>query len=425
MRVCRWVLMGCLCLASCLSTPVFALDLELTEGVNKAFPMGVDGFGDTKNGRELTDVITHDLRFSGQFKLIPAPRVADGKASLRLWQQVGVDSVLSGQVTPRDDGRYTVHVELVDVAARGRSLILKDYEVSQDDFRRLAHHISDEVYQTLTGVQGVFSTRLAYVLVNREGDKEQYSLVVSDMDGYNPHALLTSADPIMSPAWSPDGHQIAYVSFEKRRAQVFLVNVETGRRRLVTDFAGINGAPAWSPDGRELVVVLSKSGAPKLYGVNLSSGRMKQLTFGGAIDTEPRFAADGQSLLFTSGRGGAPQVYRLNFADGAVSRVTFEGNYNARPSYTPDQQHVVVLHREEKRFNIGVQDVGTGRFTILTDSDADESPSVAPNGRFIVYATHLKSRGILAIVSLDGQMNVTLPTSAGDVQEPAWSPFLG
>ncbi len=426
MRVCRWVLLGCLSLLSVLPAVGFALDLELTEGVNKAFPMGIDGFGDTKEARELTKIIAHDLRFSGQFKLIKAPRVADGKPSLRLWQQVGADSVLSGTMTPREDGQYAVHVELFDVAARGRSLILKDYDVMPGDLRRFAHHISDEVYQTLTGVRGVFSTRLAYVLVNREeGEKPTYSLVVSDMDGYNPHALLTSKDPLMSPAWSPNGRELAYVSFEKRRAQVFVVNVETGKRRLITDFDGINGAPAWSPDGRELVVVLSKSGSPKLYSVSLVTGRMKQLTYGSAIDTEPRFSSDGESLLFTSGRGGAPQVYRLSLADGSVHRMTFEGNYNARPSYTPDGRHLVVLHREDKRFNIAAQDIDTGRFTILTDSDADESPSVAPNGRFVVYATQDKKHGVLAIVSLDGRVNVTLPTREGDVQEPAWSPFVG
>ncbi|MCH9756744.1 MAG: Tol-Pal system beta propeller repeat protein TolB [Gammaproteobacteria bacterium] len=407
------------------STSVFALDLELTEGVNKAFPMGIDGFGKTKEGRELTAIIDKDLRFSGQFKLIPAPRVADGKAPLDLWQQVGVDSVLSGQVESREDGRYGVHVELVDVAARGRSLISKDYQVSGAELPALAHHISDEVYQELTGVRGVFSTRIAYVFVKRQGNKSIYSLEIANIDGSNSHALVTSSAPIMSPAWSPDGRQIAYVSFEKRRAQVFIISVETAKRRLITDFDGINGAPAWSPDGKDLAIVLSKSGAPKIYKVNLSTGAMKQLTFGMSIDTEPRYAADGQSLVFTSGRGGAPQVYRLDFADGAVSRLTFEGNYNARPSYTPDQKHLVMLHREDRQFNIGTQVLDTGEVTILTNSEADEAPSVAPNGRYVIYATHQQGRGMLGLVSLDGEVKMLYPARDGDIQEPAWSPFFG
>lgn len=409
----------------CISTHVFALDLELTEGVNKAFPMGIDGFGQSQEAKHLAEVIEQDLRFSGQFKMIPAPRVADGKAPLSLWQQVGVDSVLTGQVTPLEDGRYSVHVELLDVAARGRSLILRDYKVGVDDLRALGHHISDEVYQALTGVRGVFSTRIAYVLVKREKGQATHSLEIADMDGQNPHALVTSSAPIMSPAWSPDGRQIAYVSFEKKRAQVFLISVETGKRRLVTDFPGINGAPAWSPDGKTLAVVLSKNGSPKIYSVNLESGAMKQLTYGAAIDTEPRFAADGRSLVFTSGRGGAPQVYRLNLEDGVVSRMTFEGNYNARPSYTPDLKHLVMLHREDKRFNIGVQSLETGTVLLLTNAEADEAPSVAPNGRFVIYATRSQGRGMLGLVSLDGEVKMIYPPRDGDIQEPAWSPFLG
>lgn len=410
---------------SLFSSAVFAVNLELTQGVNKALPIGIDGFGQSSEAREFLRVIDGDLNLSGQFKLIPAPRSWRDETSLNIWQDMGVDSVLSGKITATEDKKYKVDVELLDVAARGAPLLIQSYQVEARELHALAHHISDEVYQKLTGIRGVFSTRIAYVLVKRKRNKEQYSLEISDMDGSNPQSLLISPDPLMSPAWSPNGQEIAYVSFEKKRAQVFIVSVETGERRLVTDFPGINGAPAWSPDGKQLAVVLSKGGTPKIYSVDLTSGHMKQLTFGNAIDTEPRYSSDGLSLLFTSGRGGAPQVYRLNLADADVKRMTFEGNYNARASYTPDLQQMIMLHREDKKFNIGVQALDTGRVTVLTDSEADESPSLAPNGRFVIYATHVRERGVLGMVSVDGRVQRAFPARDGDIQEPAWSPFLG
>jgi TolB protein len=404
------------------SSVVFSLDLELTKGINAALPIGINSFAGDSQAQELTDVIDNDLRLSGQFRLIPA---SQGRGqSLSLWKSAGADTVLSGHVTRIGSDRYEVNFELVDSARPGLSLLRKSYQVTARDIRALAHHISDEVYQKLTGERGIFSTRMAYVLVKRGVDKTQYSLEVADADSSNPRSLLVSSEPIMSPAWSPDGKQIAYVTFERKRAQIFSVIVATGQRRLITDFPGINGAPSWSPDGRELAVVLSKGGNAKIYTVDLATGSMKQRTFGEAIDTEPRYSPDGQTILFTSGRGGSPQIYRLSRVDGAISRVTYDGNYNARASYTPNQQFIVMLHREDRQFNIGLQDVKTGRIIPLTNSQMDESPSISPNGRLILYATHYQDKGVLAITSLDGRIKMRLPSRDGDVQEPAWSPYL-
>jgi len=401
----------------------FAVDLELTQGVNAALPIGINSFGSENQSQELKGVIDSDLRMAGQFKIIPSSSA--GPQSVSAWQQMGADSVLSGRVSRIGGGRYDVSFELADAAAQGRVLLAKSYQVNENQLRALAHHISDEVYQKLTGERGVFSTRIAYILVQRHGQSARYSLEVADVDSSNPQSLLVSSEPIMSPTWSPDGKQIAYVSFEKKRAQIFSVAVATGQRRLLTDFPGINGAPSWSPDGRQLAVVLSKGGSPKIYLVDLSTGSMKQITFGDAIDTEPRFSPDGRSLLFTSGRGGAPQIYRLSLADGQISRMSYDGTYNARASFTQNQQQIVMLHRDDRRFNIGVQNVGGGRITPLTNSQMDESPTVSPNGRLVLYATRYQDRGVLGIVSIDGHSKILLPARNGDAQEPAWSPYLG
>jgi TolB protein len=407
-----------------ISTQVFALDLELTQGINAALPIGINAFGYDEQAKSLTTVVTNDLKISGQFKIIPAQ--SNGQAALQYWQQVGADSVLSGQVVPTGDGRLEVSFQLVDAAAQGRNLLSNKFVIQPTQLRALAHHISDEVYQKLTGERGIFSTKIAYILVQRGlGGRNRYILEVADMDGFHPQNLLVSSEPIMSPAWSPDGRTIAYVSFENKRAQIYKVDVTNGQRRLITNFSGINGAPAWSPSGKELAVVLSKEGSPKIYSVNMSNGQMRQLTFGTAIDTEPRYSADGTSLLFTSGRGGSPQIYRLNLGSGQITRMSFNGNYNARASYTPNQQNMVMLHRSDRDFNIAVQDMHSGQVTTLTNSSMDESPSVAPNGRLILYATHDGNRGILGMVSIDGRIRLKFPSRDGDIQEPAWSPYLG
>jgi len=410
----------------------YALDLELTQGINKALPIAIVPFEQDSQLQEnqlVSQVISNDLKNSGQFKLIGfdkshAPHEL-GKVDFTYWKNLGVNNLLIGSISKVGDEQYTVKFQLLDPISQAHLLLNKSYQVKKSDLRALAHHISDIVYQKLTGEPGVFSTRIAYILVNRDEGKATYKLDVADADGHNPQTLLVSSQPIMSPSWSPNAKEIAYVSFENKRSQIFIVNVETGQRKLITSYPGINGAPAWSPDGKQLAVVLSKSGSPKIYLVNLANGKLKQVTFGLGIDTEPSFSPDGKSLLFTSGRGGAPQIYRLNLATQQVSRVSFDGNYNARASYSKDGKNIVMLHREDREFNIGVQDVKNNEIQPLTFSGHDESPSISPNGRMVLYATRHNDKGVLSVVSIDGKIRLRLPSRSGDVQEPAWSPYLG
>lgn len=405
----------------------YSLDLELTQGINSALPIAIEPFGSSTVANEVTTVINNDLRLSGQFKIIvPAGSYYDGRP-WSAWKGLGADDLVKGRVNKIGFNRYDVSFELIDVVSQGRSLLTKNFQVSGSELRAVSHHISDMIYEKLIGERGIFSTRICYVHVQHERDgRSRYSLEVADADGYNPQELLVSSEPIMSPSWSPDGRQIAYVSFERKKSQIFTVEVGSGKRRLITNFTGINGAPAWSTDGRQIAVVLSKGGNPKIYTVDLNSGSLKQLTFGEAIDTEPRFSPDGRSLLFTSGRGGSPQVYKLSLADGSISRLTYEGNYNARATYSPDQKNIVLFHREANTgFNIAVQDAENGRITSLTSSALDDSPSISPNGRLILYATKRNEQGVLGIVSIDGRIRMRLPARQGNVQEPAWSPYLG
>ncbi len=400
----------------------FTVDLELTQGINSALPIAVNSFGDAPEAREFHEIINHDLGLSGQFNVLGTE---NRNRALDNWRRMGADSILVGHFNGLTGDRYSFRYELVDASSQKTVLLKNEYNVNKSQLRTLAHRVSDDVYQKLLGERGVFSTKIAYILVQRDKNKVRYSLEIADADGFNPHSLLISPTSLMSPSWSPDGQKIAYVSFEKKKAQIFTVDVRTGKRRLITSFNGINGAPSFSPDGSQLAVVLSKGGNPKIYTVNLNDGSLKQVTFGTAIDTEPRYTPDGKSIIFTSGRGGAPQIYKISLRNNLITRLTYEGSYNARAMLTPDQKNMVMMHRDEsKRFSIAVQD-SNGAVLKVTHGDSDESPSLAPNGRLIIYATHKDDRGILGMVSIDGRMQTRIPVRDGDIQEPSWSPYLG
>jgi TolB protein len=379
------------------------------------------------------------LQNSGRFKVYGRDSLNNSPSDIRdvqfgYFRNLGTDNLVIGKVQSLGGDRYEVSFQLLDVvrgqdqpqAGKQAILLSQKFTVSGRELRSVAHHISDMVYQQLLGVRGVFSTRLAYVMVQRYNNgSARYTLEVSDQDGYNPRPLLSSSDPIMSPAWSPNGRQIAYVSFENRRASIYVEDVATGSRRLVSQFNGINGAPAWSPDGRKLAIVLSKDGSPNIYVLDLSSGQLNQMTNDRSINTEPAWAPNGRILVFTSNRGGGPQIYQVNLATRGISRVSYDGDYNARPSFTADGSHIAMLHRESGVYNIGLLDMDSGSFHLLTNAGADdESPSVAPNGSMVLFGTVSNGRSVLGMVSSDGKVQMRLPARDGDVQDAAWSPFL-
>jgi TolB protein len=403
---------------------IWALNLELTQGVSSAMPIAIESFSGLDPALMMSDIVKRDLANAGLFRVISASPAKGQSMSIASWRQLGADTVLTGEVKKQDDGQLMVRFELIDAVTKGKMLLAEQYRIKPSQGRSFAHFISDRVYQKLTGEKGIFSTKIAYVLVNRNASRNKYKLEVADMDGENAQTLLQSSEPIMSPAWSPDGKKLAYVSFEQKKMQVYLIELASGRRKLITNFPGINGAPAFSPDGNRLAIVLSKSGAPKLYQIDLRSGDMTQLTTGVSIDTEPSYSRDGQSIIFTSNRGGSPQIYQLNLSTKQISRVTFSGQYNARASFTPDNRNIIMLRRQQHKYNIALQGLGGNGNHTLTNAERDESPTIAPNGRMVLYATQQRNHGVLAMVSTDGRIRLVLPSGEGDVQEPAWSPYL-
>lgn len=413
------------------------LNLELTRGVAGAVPIAVIPFGDQGGSPlDMSEIVGNDLQMSGRFKVYGRNKISHLPSELSdvqfsYFRNLGADNLVMGKIKSLGGNRYQVSFQLLDVF-RGKEkpldsvLLSRKFEVSGNELRPLAHHISDLIYQQITGVRGIFSTRLAYIVVQRSPNAPtRYILEVSDIDGYNPRALLTSSYPMMSPAWSPNGRQIAYVSFEKKHAAIFIQDVVSGSRRLVSEFVGINGAPAWSPDGKKLALVLSKDGAPNIYTLDLATRHLTQITRDWSINTEPSWSPNGKSIIFTSNRSGGPQIYQKNLTTGSVTRVTYDGNYNARASFTRDGNHIVVLNKQSNLYNIGVLDLNTGTLRVLTNSGADsESPSVAPNGSMVLYGTLFNGRSVLGLVATDGSVQLRLPAGNGEVQDPSWSPFL-
>lgn len=375
-----------------------------------------------------SEIITNDLRFSGQF----APISRDNMLSMpstpaeiiaRDWRILGAEYVVIGSAMREPTGQVSVSFHLYDVPGQ-KQVMMQKVTGRADQWRDIAHRVSDLVYEKITGVRGAFSTRIAYVLVQNAGtSRARYAIEISDIDGERPRTIFSSNEPLMSVSWSPDGRRVAYVSFETRRPSIVIQDVRTLARERIASFTGINSAPQFSPDGRQLAMVLSRDGNPEIYLMNLSDRTLRRLTRNPAIDTEPAWAPDGRRLIFTSDRGGKPQIYGLELSTNLEERLTFHGDYNARGRLL-DDGNLVFVHRSAGIFHIAWQDMRRDRVVVLTRTNLDESPSVAPNGAMLMYATQARGKGILGVVSIDGSVKYELPSSSGDVREPAWSPFL-
>ena len=370
---------------------------------------------------DVAAIMRNDFKFSGQFYAIPpenmyaTPRTEAQIHYAADWKRLGAEYLVIGSLTFQN-GRYYASYEVFDVVREKRLTPLTTVNGGEANLRDIAHKISDDIYEKITNIRGIFSTKLIYVEAFKR--PQQYRLMLSDIDGARSRQLLSSRYPILSPVWSPNGQRVAYVSFEAgNKPAIYVMDIATQRRQQMTNFKGLNGAPAWSPDGQKLAMALSKDGNPDIYVMNVLTRELKRVTNHFAIDHEPSWSVDGNSLFFTSDRGGKPQIYQVSLATGQQERVTFDGDYNARARVSPDGKNLVNYH-------IAAQDLKSGNLRVLSETTLDESPSIAPNGAMLMYATRSGGKGVLAAVSLDARVKMPQPPKQGDVREPAWSPFF-
>lgn len=405
-----------------------AANITISKGIDNPVRIAVVPFNSAVGTltEDIPEIIRNDLNFSGQFesispdKMISYPQ-SEAEIRYRDWKMVNAEYVLIGGISLQG-GRYLASYELFDVVQQKRTLARITVDGSDTQLRDIAHKISDNVYETITGIRGIFSTKIIYVEAFQRPTKNR--LMLSDVDGARPRQLFETKQPLLSPVWSPDGRRVAFVSFETNRPAIYVQEIATGRREQITNFQGLNGAPAWSPDGQSLAMVLSKDGNPEIYTVNLASRQFTRITNSFSIDTEPSWANDGLGIFFTSDRGVKPQIYKVTLATGQTERVTFDGSYNARGRVSPDGKSLVMVHQRDRCCLIAAQDIKTGNMRILTETNLDESPTIAPNGAMLMYASSFGGKGILGVASLDARTRVRLPAKQGDVREPAWSPFF-
>lgn len=411
---------------SWISFPSLAqLNIEIFGGGAARIPIAIVPFEDENRlPQNITSVIGADLQRTGLFKLVDTSGTSPyipADVVFPDWVNRGASALVIGRTVVTPGNQVEIQFRLMDVSKKIQLTGL-GITVPSSQLRSAAHRIADVIYEALTGDVGVFSTRIAYVL--KQGNK--YALQVADADGYNAQSIIEYNEPIISPSWSPDGNRLAYVSFENKKPVVYVQTLATRQRHAVANFKGSNSAPAWSPDGNRLAVVLTGQGGSQIFLINADGSGLQRLSRSSSIDTEPNFSPDGRYILFTSDRGGSPQIYRMAVTQSENSnaeRMTFEGNYNVSPDYSHSGKSYTFIHRNNNQFNVAVQEISSRQVQILTNSKFDESPSFAPNGKMILYATEINGRGILSAVSSDGQTKQHLSVQSGDIREPAWGPL--
>lgn len=403
------------------------LTIEITKGSQTAVPIAVVPFAQqgSVGNVKLTDVISSDLAGSGFFKTLAEEdmltKPSDPESvNFRDWQALGQDYMVIGQVVG-NGGSFNIQFHLFNVH-NGQLLMGYRLTAGGNELRRAAHHISDLIYEKLTGRKGAFNTRIAYVTSAARGNGKQYMLQVADADGYNPRTIAESPEPIMAPTWSPDGSKIAYVSFHTKRSEIFVQTLSTGQRESVSSYPGINGAPAFSPDGSRLAITLSKDGSPDVYVLNLANKGLTRLTSSLSIDTEPAWSPDGSTIVFTSDQGGKPQLYTIPSSGGRATRLTFQGDYNARGRFSADGKSLAMVTGNGGSYRIAVMDIASRTVNVVSDGNLDESPSFAPNGSMVLFSANKGGRSVLSVASTDGAMQQKLDFQSGGVREPAWAP---
>ena len=405
------------------------LEIEITQGVESAMPIAITPVdGNIPIAATLLEsVVFADLHRSGYFSIVdkknyPQQKIALDQVEYKDWRNLGIEALLAMRANSAGEDKVTVQFELYDLVRKTRALG-HTVTVQKNQLRKVAHKISDLVFEKLTGIKGAFSTRIAYISEAATKNNKKYQLQIADADGFNPRTVFSSSKQLMSPTWSPDGRRVTYVSFENDRTEIFTQDVATGKRTRVSSQPGINSAPAWSPDGGSIALTLSTGGDPEIHILDVASGKLRKLTDHYAIDTEPAWSPDGRFIYFTSNRSGSPQIYRVPFGGGSPKRMTFEGNYNAAPSVSADGKSIAMVHRNDEGYRIALLNLENNTFQLLTDGVLDEAPSFAPNGSMIIYSTRHNNSTVLSAVSADGRVKQRLRLQKEKVREPSWSPF--